>query len=367
MRSVSRLFLRAPLVLLAAALVFPVLAHAEDIAVPDVVGKDEVEAARLLSAAGFIVERLGTTVPTRKPEAESTVQGQLPSAGQKRPYGAKVQIFIYGPISVKVPAVEGLPRDIAEAAIRAAGLEPVLDLTAEAPPTRAGEQTVKTQSPAAGATANRTSNVVIVIYGAFENGIPDVRKLSYDTAVEVLEKAGLRVGGVERGGAPAPSEELAERVSSQSPAQGSRIPREPDRRVVHLVLYGPSPKQPTKPEEPKGPGGPGGLLGGLSTVVFEGVARAEDGTEQKVTVRVTYQPDGSALVHEQTSGARWKVPAGDRLRGKRGTSVHFPNTVEFDLDVGISGDAMTGTISADDPTLTMLTRIRWEVTLKRRD
>ena len=180
--------------------------------VPDVVGRTEDEAVRILRQREF--EPRIFDVPSEEPEG--TVVSQDPPAGEQAPPDSRVRINVStGEASgetterpaetattetatettaatVNVPNVVGVAQTPALRRLRNAGLRGVVAYrTSDQPPGRVIEQ-----RPASGATANRNAQVQIVVASganAEPLDVPDVRGNDEDAARQTLEDAGFRV------------------------------------------------------------------------------------------------------------------------------------------------------------------------------
>ncbi len=144
-------------------------------------------AARLDGAdlsARFAQEASGTVAAGRVVRSD-------PAPGGRALRGHAVTVVLSsGPPPVPVPAVTGRSADDAQAAVRAAGLQPKVS---EQPSTEVAAGTVISQLPAGG-TARRGSVVTLAVSsGPAVVEVPGVRGLSVDDARRTLEAAGFRV------------------------------------------------------------------------------------------------------------------------------------------------------------------------------
>jgi eukaryotic-like serine/threonine-protein kinase len=131
----------------------------EEVAVPDVVGKDRDAATESLTAAGL---RPAFSERETADEEPGTVLEQTPKAGEKAAKDSEVKLVVAeAPPDVQVPEVLNQERQAARDALHAAGFrvrereQPVTD--------PAQDGVVVEQSPEAGGTAPEGSRVTIVI------------------------------------------------------------------------------------------------------------------------------------------------------------------------------------------------------------
>ena len=127
------------------------VAKAPQVAVPAVMGQDQVAAANTVTAAGLqpqIVPMNSDTVPAGK------VINTNPAAGTMVPRGSTVQLFVStGPQTVTVPSVIGQPRDTAIATLTGKGLS--------VSATCSTNSAVISQNPAGGSMVQPGSQVAI--------------------------------------------------------------------------------------------------------------------------------------------------------------------------------------------------------------
>jgi eukaryotic-like serine/threonine-protein kinase len=131
----------------------------EEVAVPDVVGKDRDAATESLTSAGL---RPSFSERETADEEPGTVLEQTPRAGEKAAKDSEVKLVVAkAPPDVQVPEVLNQPRQNARDALHAAGFrvrereQPVTD--------PAQDGVVVQQSPEAGGTAPKGSRVTIVV------------------------------------------------------------------------------------------------------------------------------------------------------------------------------------------------------------
>ena len=180
--------------------------------VPEVRGKTEREAARLLSDADFEY--------TRQDESSSSIPAGRairtdPAGGTEQPTGSRVQLFIStGPKRVQVPGVVGLDVEDARAELSDRGLRAVVNrVESEAP-----EGEVTGQNPGEGTDVEEGTRVTITVSkGTDEVPVPNVDGDDENEARSTLEAAGFEVVVREQ---PGPAEDEGTVVRQQP--SGSR-------------------------------------------------------------------------------------------------------------------------------------------------
>jgi serine/threonine-protein kinase len=130
------------------------------IAVPDVVGLDQIDATAKLTAAGF---KVSATLEASSTVPQGTVIRTQPSAGtQAAKDSTVVMVVSSGPRQSTVPDVVGQSQSAATAALRAAGF--TVSVTTVTSPGSVGK--VISQSPSGGSRADAGSTVVITVGAA---------------------------------------------------------------------------------------------------------------------------------------------------------------------------------------------------------
>jgi beta-lactam-binding protein with PASTA domain len=200
--------------------------------VPDVVGKPESEAVRILRARGFTPRIFD--VPSEEPKG--TVISQAPPAGAQAPPDSRVRVNVStGEPSgqttertttttttptasqVTVPNVVGLAQTPALRQLHNARLEGVVaHATSNQPRGR-----VIAQRPPSGTQARRGSQVTITVSAGNGNAeqieVPDVRGSDLQGATQTLQDAGFRVETIRTA--------EGDTVNDQQPAPGTTAPR----------------------------------------------------------------------------------------------------------------------------------------------
>ncbi len=128
------------------------------VAVPDVVGLDQVDATQRLVAAGFVVSK--TLEPSRTVPVGRVVRTD-PGGGVPQPKGAAVTIYVSsGPSQTTVPNVVGQTQSAATSALRDAGFVVNVVPTVSSP---ANVGKVISQNPTGGSKAEDGSAVTITV------------------------------------------------------------------------------------------------------------------------------------------------------------------------------------------------------------
>jgi serine/threonine-protein kinase len=126
--------------------------------VPDVTGKDQVEATQTLNDAGLKVSK--TTQPSSTVAAGSVISTS-PAAGVQAPRGSTVTMVVStGPQQVDVPNVIGKTQSDATSTLTAAAFDVRV---VQVPSTPANSGKVITQAPTAGTTVNKGTQVTITV------------------------------------------------------------------------------------------------------------------------------------------------------------------------------------------------------------
>ncbi|HPO30546.1 MAG TPA: PASTA domain-containing protein, partial [Candidatus Hydrogenedentes bacterium] len=204
------------------------------VAVPDVSGLTQADAATALASAGLatgsVTSQCSSTVPA------GSVISQSPAANTRVTPGSAVNLVVStGPCPVTVPALAGISRADAIAAILAAGLA-VGDVGEQCDSTAAADAVIS-QSPAAGTQVAPGSAVNLVVStGPCPVTVPNVTGLEQAAAETAITQAGLAVGEI----AQVCSDVVpAGLVISQDPAGDTQVA--PGSAVNLVVSTGPCP------------------------------------------------------------------------------------------------------------------------------
>lgn len=207
-----------------------------EVKVPDVVGKTEPDAAKVLGDAGL------ETIPSssfNEAVAAGNVISQNPTAGSTAPVGSAVGISVsLGPkpaVTAVVPDVVGKTEAQATDALKIAGYQVA---AARAYSDTVAKDVVAGQAPLAGSVTQPGITVGILVSDGPRPGIefvtvPDVSGMSLEEATASLEKAGLKVTSSEFFTELAPQGE----VFAQLPPPG--YPVAPGSPVLVIVSKGP--------------------------------------------------------------------------------------------------------------------------------
>jgi serine/threonine-protein kinase len=200
--------------------------------VPDVVGKSENEAIRILATKGFTPRTFD--VPAAEPKG--IVVSQDPRAGEKAPPDSRVRINVSTgqstgqttertttagatppPANVAVPNVVGLAQTPALRQLHSAGLKGVVAYATSNQP----RGRVIAQRPPSGTRVRRGSQVTITVSAGSGNAeqieVPDVRGSDVQGATQTLQDAGFRVETIRTA--------EGDTVNDQQPAPGTTAPR----------------------------------------------------------------------------------------------------------------------------------------------
>jgi len=204
--------------LLVAFVVFPSGVIPRDAKIPSVTGLLFDEASQRLAAVGFRAERGDVNTSSASPK--ETVLSQTPAAGTHDVEGTTVTLDVSGGQQlVRIPNVNGLTRDSAQAALQAAGFS--LGNIVERP-SKEGIGQVLASTPRQGTDAPGSTAVSLVVSaGQMVATVPDLSGHTVQDAKQLLESAGLALGDVStpNKGGVAPSAT----IQSQSPAAGAQV------------------------------------------------------------------------------------------------------------------------------------------------
>ena len=196
--------------------------------VPNVVGKQLIQAREQLERAGFEVD----TERVRSRVEFDQVLDQDPNGGEEAEEGSTITLEVSrGPGNVLVPTVADRPREQALNELEKAGLKVSVEERAS-DDVRDG-YAIRT-TPEAGRSVVKGSRVTLFVStGPEQVAVPDVTGLSRDSAENSLQAEGLKVVVEEEASADAPTGE----VISQDPAAGTEV--DAGSRVTITVSTGP--------------------------------------------------------------------------------------------------------------------------------
>ena len=184
--------------------------------VPSVKGMPQAQATDAITAANL---RVGSISEAYDDKAElGTVVSTSPKVGASVKPGTSVDLVVSkGPQPVPVPGVEGLRLGAARSALDDAGLRAdVTEKFSDSVP----DGVVISVKPKAGSVVDSGTRVSLVVSkGPPPVTVPNLIDMNKQRAVSTLESLGLRANVVEGAATP------LDRVYSQDPSAGTRIPR----------------------------------------------------------------------------------------------------------------------------------------------
>jgi len=194
------------------------LAPGGEVAVPDVVGQTEADAASVITGAGLVS---GTSEAADETVPAGSVISQDPAAGTMVAAGSTVNIVVStgpdAPATVPVPDVAGLPEGDAQKALEDAGF---VTTSTQQPSADVEIGLVISTNPAAGTeVAADTSVEMIVSSGPGDVLVPDFVGMSIEEASATAESAGLTITFKEDPDNPDPEGV----VIGQDPTAGSTV------------------------------------------------------------------------------------------------------------------------------------------------
>jgi serine/threonine-protein kinase len=223
-----------------------VLSQPDPATVPNVVGKNRIEAESLIRAANLN--------PAGRPVFNATctvnnVESQDVQANSRIEAGDSVgYVFCGGKRQIKVPTVVGLEKAAAEKQITDAGLVPESsEVDSERP-----KGTVVSTDPAQGTPVPEQTPVKLQISKGNKKAVPNVVNRTQDAATGILETAGFEVEVVPR---PTTNPDQANKVLAQEPAAG-QVRLLTDRVRIFVGQY--DPPDPTDPPTDPPTSPPGG-------------------------------------------------------------------------------------------------------------
>lgn len=196
------------------------------VAMPDLLGLEIGRAVALLTPLdlGLVARSAGAEVAMER-VAGYSIEAQDPAADSLVPAGGTATVDL----SLRLPDLRGRPAIEAVSWLRERGLSPTLagfELPAE--PREAQPYSVSRHLPAAGEPVQLGGTVEIAVAIA----VPELRGLSPAAARRALEGRALRL----RRSSPAAGDAGAERIRSQNPAAGERLPPGSEVSAGVLVL-----------------------------------------------------------------------------------------------------------------------------------
>jgi beta-lactam-binding protein with PASTA domain len=218
------IFLAAVILLLVMSFfLLRIIVRGNEVDAPNVIGKSFVEASKILNERGLLTPRIeGYKYNAELPE--DYVVEQRPVPKQKMKAGRAIRVFLSrGAEEVTVPRVIGQSISEAESMLESVGLEigSVVEVHSDDFPE---EGITIAHTPTANATVQRGSKVnLLVSLGAYSIRlmVPDLRGIRLQSALELLESNGLKLGRITREVSPVVEE--ADIVLEQTPQPNDRI------------------------------------------------------------------------------------------------------------------------------------------------
>jgi eukaryotic-like serine/threonine-protein kinase len=210
--------------------------------VPDVRGKNAVDAAADLAAVGL----RPNVHEVNSPKDVGTVVAQDPAPGKRVPKGSRVRINVSkGVQQIAIPSVVGEPYEQAASELQAIGFTVQRQNVDSDQP----EGTVVATDPPANTSVPKGSTVTVsVSKGPTETDVPDVTSQDRDTAVSTLKASGFKVKVVTQDTEDPTQDGI---VLSQDPEGGSKAP--PGSTVTVTVGKLATPVEPPPPPPPLQP------------------------------------------------------------------------------------------------------------------
>jgi serine/threonine-protein kinase len=186
------------------------------VSVPDVRGKNLLEAQAILQDKGFQVDPTTIPVNTAKLKVNQVV-GTIPKAGSEEPQGTVIQLQV-ATGNVVVPDVTGLSCDEATAKLK----QKTLVATCQDAPSDQPAGKAFGSTPAAGAVAAQNSAVTVQISsGPQQVTVPPVTNETKQDAVQALHDVGLKATIQQAVECTDPAQNNI--VQSQDPPPGTQV------------------------------------------------------------------------------------------------------------------------------------------------
>jgi beta-lactam-binding protein with PASTA domain len=195
------------------------------VSIPGVIGRDPSKATAILAAADL---KATIRYEAGLDAADRRVRAQSPSPGEKEPRGSTVVLTVAarstGPVLVRVPNVEGVSVEVADAKLRDSHLTPG-EKTVSEPSGTVPSGEVIGSTPAAGASVKESSTVALEVSTGAPRlvlvRVPNVEGVSVGVADEELRASHLTPGEatVRESSGTVPSGE----VIGSTPAAGASV------------------------------------------------------------------------------------------------------------------------------------------------
>ena len=274
------------------------------VAVPNLIGRDETEARRVLESRGL---RLGTAGRVESRVAEGRVLTQTPRAGSRVEPGTAVDLDVATPARVTVPNLVGHDE---QAAIRRLTVAELTLGRVRREESRQPEGTVVSQSPAADRPMRIGTAVDLVVAARRTAQVPDLMGHVAADAARLLAEADLRQGRVRQ----QESRQRTGTVLAQSPNAHSRVAAD---TAVDLVVAAP-----VRVRVPnllgRGERAADARLGGAE------LRRGRTDTEE------SREPEGTVIAQEPGAGERAPVGSSVDLVVATPVTVRVPDLLGLD-------------------------------------
>ena len=209
----------------------------QGIQVANVVGLPGDKAKAILKGLG-LKSKLLMGKPAINEAQAFTVAKQDREPSKRVPPGTVVNLTVYDEFKslIKIPSVAGLPSTAARDRLEAAGFLVDLKRVSKAPKAK-NAFTVRDSSPPANTEAVKGSLVVLNAYGAFDDTVvmPKVTGISWRDAEKQLQSLGINA--YSKVGEEAPSKDLVDIVTAQSPRQGAKVTPRTNVKLTHYGEY----------------------------------------------------------------------------------------------------------------------------------
>ncbi len=206
--------------------------HSQELAVPDLIGKQRTEAVRTIIRAGLKLGDVRTVTDTLF--LPDHVVSQYPGPGRKVKPGRAIDLDVSrGANRVVVPDVTGMSATLAIALLEESGLQ-VTEIESLRTPNLPLGQVIAIRPPAGTEIELGTPMLLAVSAPVGSFPMPNLLGTDLGTASGIIASQGLILGGVKN----APSDEPAGMVMVQYPEEGMSVR---DRDTVHLIIASPVP------------------------------------------------------------------------------------------------------------------------------
>ncbi len=199
--------------------IWGVLRGTSAITVPDLTGKTEAEAKKILADAGLLLGTVTRDYSETIPEGK--IISQNPKAGSKITKNMKIDIVVSrGAPLISVPDCRGLSLDEAKAKLQSEGLE-VGNVTEEFSSSQPAGK-ISSQNPAPGSDVRKGSKVDLALSKGPEMvSVPRLIGMNKEAATKLLEQKGLTANIEE----VVTSEHPEGAVFEQTPKEGESVPK----------------------------------------------------------------------------------------------------------------------------------------------